>query len=571
MKNKNGKRFCVVSDTHGDMIDPIAEAGFFSWLDDYDPEIRIHAGDLFDFRAIRNGAGVAEKQESMSSDFQAGMEFADAFFKGGKKNIYLRGNHSFSKDSEFLTDRGWVNVSEVSEHDKVAQFDINSGEVSFDNPISLVNHHEDFIYEVEGRFSRQKVSSLHDVVVGREKHKAINLIGREIKESEIKVSGFYNGSNEFISEKWVELLTWVVMDGCIVNLKKYDPETTKARIQFKLSKQRKIDALKKLLDEIGIKYTFSLCKKYGVNKLQPYYIRIYGDQAREIVEKLGGRKTIPSSWMWLPRSHLDVFLKTLIETDGNSHYSNIAWATTDKNSVDVIQSWCVLQGVDFAYRELENASGFPNSNLQYSCKISYNSIEHHNSNLRIEEKPYNNTVYCVTMPMGTVISRVGGKVAFTGNCERLWDLTKVDGGPLFDHAELLIAGIQKKMNSLKATMLPYDARLGVLQIGHLRVIHGYFSGRNAATQHARIYGNCIFGHTHSQDIIPVESLDGPSVAMGTGCLCKIDMHYNARQPNKLRHQQGWVYGTLFDDGTYQAFQAKRIGDHFHAATEFKTY
>lgn len=249
MKNKNGKRFCVVSDTHGDMIDPVAEAGFFSWLGDYDPEIRIHAGDAFDFRPIRNGAGPSEKQESMQSDYEAGIGFIGKYFSGGKVRKLLMGNHD----------------------------------------------------------------------------------------------------------------------------------------------------------------------------------------------------------------------------------------------------------------------------------------------------------------------------------QRMWDLRYSDNGSLRDLGDKFCSDIESKLRKKKVDYLPYDARLGVLQIGHLRVIHGYFSGRNAATQHARIYQNCIFGHTHSQEIIPVESLDGPSVAMGAGCLCKIDMHYNARQPNKLRHQQGWVYGVMFDDGTYQAFQAKRIGDKFHAATEFKTY
>jgi predicted phosphodiesterase len=44
------KAFSIVSDTHGDEVDPVMEIKFFDWLADYKPKLRIHAGDVFDFR-----------------------------------------------------------------------------------------------------------------------------------------------------------------------------------------------------------------------------------------------------------------------------------------------------------------------------------------------------------------------------------------------------------------------------------------------------------------------------------------------------------------------------------------
>lgn len=164
------------------------------------------------------------------------------------------------------------------------------------------------------------------------------------------------------------------------------------------------------------------------------------------------------------------------------------------------------------------------------------------------------------------------KYLLLGNHDfRLWDLLNKSDGPLRDFAASKIAEIESRMRKWGVKILPYDARLGVLRIGHLQVIHGYKSGINATRQHATIYRNVIHGHDHAQGIVPVENLDGPALAMGTGCMCVIDMPYNARQCNKLRHQQGWVYGVIYDDGTYQAFQAKRVGDHFTIATNVKTY
>jgi len=155
--------------------------------------------------------------------------------------------------------------------------------------------------------------------------------------------------------------------------------------------------------------------------------------------------------------------------------------------------------------------------------------------------------------------------------ERLWHFADSASGLLRDYATDGIKRVEGLVRQSKAKMLPYDSRLGVLDIGKLRTIHGYATGIGAAARHARIYGNCFYGHTHDTAIAPVENLDGPSEARGIGPLCKLDMPYNSAQTNKLRHQNAWVYGLLFEDGTYQAFQAKRINGRFACASEIQSY
>jgi hypothetical protein len=119
-------------------------------------------------------------------------------------------------------------------------------------------------------------------------------------------------------------------------------------------------------------------------------------------------------------------------------------------------------------------------------------------------------------------------------------------------------------------MLPYDSRHGVLKLGHLTVIHGYHAGAGAAQAHAKVYGNCVFGHTHSIEVNAIASLE-PEEARGIGCLCKKDMPYINAKTGKLRWSQGWAYGLLFDDGTYHLEQARKIGDTFICADNFKAY
>ena len=157
--------------------------------------------------------------------------------------------------------------------------------------------------------------------------------------------------------------------------------------------------------------------------------------------------------------------------------------------------------------------------------------------------------------------------------ERLWDLQQEGTGDQRQHADNLIKEVNKIVHKRMARMLPYDSRKGVLEIpGMPRVIHGYAAGDGSAKLFASIYGTCIFCHTHAADVGVAKRWPRPSLAFGTGCLCRIDQPYNSRNTGKLRHENCWTYGySTSGEPEPVVLQARRIGDHFYAATEIKTY
>lgn len=155
--------------------------------------------------------------------------------------------------------------------------------------------------------------------------------------------------------------------------------------------------------------------------------------------------------------------------------------------------------------------------------------------------------------------------------ERLWHFANSATGLLRDYAMDGIKRLEAIVKQSKAKMLPYHVRDGVLRIGSLKAVHGYAHGLNAAQVHARVFRNCIFGHIHSIVSAPVESDDGPMEARGIGALCQIDMPYNSTRTATLRQENGWAYGHLFEDGSYQLFQTRRIKNSFYAAHEIKAY
>lgn len=155
--------------------------------------------------------------------------------------------------------------------------------------------------------------------------------------------------------------------------------------------------------------------------------------------------------------------------------------------------------------------------------------------------------------------------------ERMWRYAADATDAALVHWATKICGeVSSLMARRRAKMLPYDARLGVYDCEAVRVLHGNAAGIGSARKFALVYGSCAFGHTHSMDSCPVEKWPEPAVAVGTGCIQKIDQPYNSAPPGKLRHENGWVYG--FTNGrraTY--FQAKLKDGAVYVAENFKAY
>lgn len=83
------ERWISVSDNHGNHADPAACGVMFAFLKQWNPTVRIHIGDCFNFAALRKNASDFEKREKMSDDVDAGISFLDKF----KPTHIAWGNH----------------------------------------------------------------------------------------------------------------------------------------------------------------------------------------------------------------------------------------------------------------------------------------------------------------------------------------------------------------------------------------------------------------------------------------------------------------------------------------------
>lgn len=329
----------------------------------------------------------------------------------GAQKILICGNHCHTAGTELLTSKGWIPIEKITLDDFVATVDLESETITFEKPKRVVFNEESELVKFSNPWVEDVVSIGHNVVVNGKLVPALSLVGEKLSNSALMLSAFSANKGVGLPLKYLKLLTWVVMDGTMVR-----SSERKTRIQFKLAKERKIDSLENLLKELEVPYTKRICKKTGINKLQPYYIRIYGEHSLKIHEYFNNVKQLPQSWTRMNKNEVAAVLETLKETDGFLEVNKLRWVSSNKNDVEVLQQACVTNGIAFSFSEKINGSGFDNGKLQYSCYIDYSRKVLSSKDVKVEKLEENAATYGVTMSKGTTIARRNGKVWVTGNC-----------------------------------------------------------------------------------------------------------------------------------------------------------
>jgi hypothetical protein len=151
---------------------------------------------------------------------------------------------------------------------------------------------------------------------------------------------------------------------------------------------------------------------------------------------------------------------------------------------------------------------------------------------------------------------------------RLKRATESKHKALAEFAARLVVDLAAAMG--KARRYPWDKRDGVMQLGDLRIIHGYHGGLTAAKQAAAVYGNVIQGHTHTVDVHSQPGIE-KRVGRCCGALCQLSADYNRGQANTLRQSHGFAYGLLFPNGKTLVWQAERIDGNWFLPSEFREF
>jgi hypothetical protein len=318
----------------------------------------------------------------------------------GKKCVHA----SIDKRTELLTKRGFVFVSSITQWDELAQWNIETSEISFSKPI------EAFEYSYTGEMCRFRTKFFSQYLTAD--HRMVYETNANLKwcyakdipiGAKIPLNGYYSGAT-VINNDLVRLIVATQADAT------YMYKAGKLTIGWHLKKQNKIDRLLLLLKKIGVKDYY-----LHQGKHDDIYIRIRGKIANQIEYWLPDKK-FNRNLFKLSYANLKVFINELCYWDGTKKPFFI-YRSAEKENIDFAQAIAHLCGKRATIsKNIGGETSFIPGSICYYLNIS--DIKH--STIKDKHIKYvaNFPVYCFTVPDGYMIMRRNKCVSVTGNSWR---------------------------------------------------------------------------------------------------------------------------------------------------------
>lgn len=317
----------------------------------------------------------------------------------------------FSGDTEILTKRGFVRFDNYDGIEEVAQYNVDTKEISYVKPydfrmilstpvcsyenentsLRLTPNHECLIVNTKGNVIKQSFESLAGH--GQTKYKWIN-------------AGYYQYDKSlFIDDMFTRLLASFVADGSYTS--------TMTTVRWGFTKKRKADRLKYILEALSIPYKY---QKEGSLEADTYYVNDFN--TLNLLKRFCGRDKTLSDYA-LTELNPIVYLEEAQYWDGYvNHTKLIQVSSSNKRTLDIMQIMAIQSGIRARLRKSIDERG----NKQASYVLSYNfskspysAFESRSVDIRTHHHATHN-VWCVTVPEHNIVIRRNGKVSIQGNC-----------------------------------------------------------------------------------------------------------------------------------------------------------
>lgn len=314
----------------------------------------------------------------------------------------------YSSDTEVLTNSGWKFFKQLSKKDSVAEYDVESGEISYKKPKAF----QQFPYRgklanfVGGRIDLL-VTPEHKMLYSRSTSKLkINTAEyvSNITKPHIPTSGNFKSSDSLpLNES--KLIAWIVSEGSVEK----DGNMYRVSIYQKKEKPRK--QLEKLLNDMDYIYTSTIDKRTGC-----YRYRLNSRYSKKILEVMDFKpKTLPRKLLNSDISILKEVYEVLIITDGHRKKNNTDYfATIYDKLAGQFQELCTKIGYSCILKRRVVDTNFKKNAYIVLCLVrKFKQAEVSKINI----VPYDGTVYDLTTHSGFFIVRRNEKVSISGNCD----------------------------------------------------------------------------------------------------------------------------------------------------------
>lgn len=140
------------------------------------------------------------------------------------------------------------------------------------------------------------------------------------------------------------------------------------------------------------------------------------------------------------------------------------------------------------------------------------------------------------------------QLVLSGNHEaRLWRELGNKDGRIAGLADELIKHIRSQVKQWGAEFVEYDGILQGRYLGNYLLTHGTIYNQMACRDMAEMYGNVIFGHTHTAGSAAGRRTDRPN-GINIGTLTDVrSMDYAHCRRQTLAWRQAWIYGEYTSD------------------------
>lgn len=346
-------------------------------------------------------------------------------------------------DTEYLGPNGWERIADY-EDGPVTQYDLDTGVGHLVQPLAVIRRPQEQFLHFKTKYGiDQMLTDDHRVLAwrpkgrARELHREVLLAGDLAAEHKRLVNGSKvtfettfapsGGPGLPLTDAEIRVMVMSMADATMVEL------TQGHRTVLHLSKTRKIERARKLLDDAGIDFT---------ERPQGYdatYIRFTSPTPEKSY----------SEWWAASADQLRVVADECLEWDGNS--ADRVFFTRDEASADFIQYAFAAAGFRAVKRSDVDAS---------DGKVDFRVFAHTATKVGIAGTPktsvkrvpaVDGTAYCFTVPSGFLVLRRGGNIFVTGNCGMIAVETTLtshglpdDLGPLHDRIRGAVpAGVGK--------------------------------------------------------------------------------------------------------------------------------
>ena len=324
----------------------------------------------------------------------------------------------FDDKTEVLTNDGWKLFSKLTNHDKVAQFNIDSREITFEKPLDYIEK------PYVGKLHHYKNTRTDICVTPKHRLLLINPHTRSIQLNESRagkwgrnflypVNGTVKGNSKLSTLE--RLLIAIQADGTL----KYANTSDLSRVDdksicFTLKKERKINRLISYLNELELNVN-PLYQEDGMTKFNFSLSKLVSSEIFKSIK----------DFRFFELSKIDTqkaneIIEEILFWDGST-VNTLSYFNTNENAVNNIQAIATLsdygctKGINYGPRKVKILNNKHETDAK-TCYVLTFTKEDVRTYPHRKEIDYDGIVYCVTMPEGTLVTRRNGLVSIQGNC-----------------------------------------------------------------------------------------------------------------------------------------------------------